>query len=571
MLKTIAEYFSELGIDIAKTHIHDKLDEEKLRSALTSYIESQRKYNEFCNIAEEIDFQGLVDYIRNDLIEKASVRIFSTNPIKRGQARQEIIDAAVFYSKAMTRESERRVRKIIDICLDIIRDFYHGKFSMKEYVMVSEIANAVSNEVQSATNTTVAAINSVKDEINALHNKSGALFSIDKAVELAESGHVATVGSGIRRVLDHASISHPLYPDFGYDYIGGKMVSKPLTEKAKKLYSPKITMTGAMRFGNTYYNDPDGNPLDYAYRHQTPAIMEVTKAVKLLGTKVDPIQDEANELIGKTVVVAPPQFPPPFPCSIKVGKQTFFNYVLMRTQEIEDDGTYVVGNKEQGGAIYFEIKINPNVPNKPYFKITMTQGNNKENLIYLRFMSALSKEKDLHIYVLSAGEDLIAGIINEIDLKTGFSSIDEEIDFLERVCSIEEYFNVTLIHDGEISQKEYDAVVRISDLVRNDEVKGTWNEVTVTGVLNYAFRKNLVGLGEKPHVFSCVEINHVALFGTEFEFRSMRTFKCAQVVDYEKLKQKVEVLDDGDEIKITFRAGDDKEFVDTLKIPEHYE
>ena len=49
----------------------------------------------------------------------------------------------------------------------------------------------------------------------------------------------------------------------------------------------------------------------------------------------------------------------------------------------------------------------------------------------------------------------------------------------------------------------------------------------------------------------------------------MRTFNCARIVEYEKLKKKIEVLDDGDDVKITFRAGDDKRTVDTLKIPEH--
>lgn len=72
-------------------------------------------------------------------------------------------------------------------------------------------------------------------------------------------------------------------------------------------------------------------------------------------------------------------------------------------------------------------------------------------------------------------------------------------------------------------------------------------------------------------MFSYVGTSHVELFGAEFEFRFMRTFKCARMVDFEKVKRKAEVLDDGDEIKITFMAGDDKETIDTLKIPEKIE
>ncbi len=57
------------------------------------------------------------------------------------------------------------------------------------------------------------------------------------------------------------------------------------------------------------------------------------------------------------------------------------------------------------------------------------------------------------------------------------------------------------------------------------------------------------------YMLSYVGISHVDLFGAEFESRFMRTFKCAQMVDFEKVKRKAEVLDDGDYIKITFKAG----------------
>lgn len=570
MMGAVTEYAVGLGLDAAKNHISGKLEEKKLHDALTSYIEHQRKYNEMSAIAEEIDFQGLVEYIRNNFLEVVSTRIFSPSRKERGKARQEIIDAAVSCLKADSPESRRRVGKAIAICLDIIRKFYKKQLSLKDYLIASDIVDAVSEELETSTNTIVAAVDATEKKLLAKLDEGGSLFSLDKAAKLAESGNIDTVGNGIKKVLDHISISHPYYPDFGYDYRGGKVVSKPLTTRAEKLYPSRITLTGAVRFGEKYYNDANGDPLDYAYRHQIPAIMEVTKAVKLLGSKLDPRQDEVAGLIGQTVVAEPPQFPPAFPCSIKVGEQTFFDYVLLRTQEIKDDGTYIVGNKEQGGALYFEVKFKLFEQSKPDFRFTMTQGSNREHLKYLRFMSALSKEKDLHIFGLSVGEDFIAGYINDLDLETGFSSIDEEIDFLERICAIEDYFNVTLTPDGEIDQNEYDTVVGISDLVRSDEVKGTWSEVTLTGKIDHNFREKLISMGEETYGFSFIGVTHVQLFGAEFDFRFMRSYKCAQIVDYEKLRRKVEVLDDGDEIKITFRSGDDKEIVDTLKIPEHY-
>ena len=499
-------------------------------------------------------------------------RVFDPSPKKRGQARQEIVDAAVAYSKANTDEAKSRVSRCISVCLDIIRDFYEScHLSIKEFLLADMIVDAVAEEVEAAESTTIAAVDEAKEAILAKIDSTGSLFSIDKAIALAGAGKVDAIGTGIKKLLDHISPDHPYYPDFGYDYKNGMILSRPLTDEAKMLYPPKFVLTGEIKIGGQHYDDPNGNPLNYAYRHQLPITMEVSKAIKLLGEKPDPRQDEVAGLVGSTVLATPPEFPPAFPCAIKVGDKSFFDYVLIRTQEIEDDGTYVISNKEQGGSFFFEVRINPNNPSKPDFKTNMSNANNHELLNYMRFMSTLSKEKDLHIYVLSHGEDIIAGYIDDINNKTSFSSVEEEIDFLERVCAIEDYFKVQLSLHGEISDREYNTVLRISDLIRNDQVIGTWSKATFTGIMSQHFRKELTTLDKDQYMFSYVGVSHINLFGAEFEFRFMRTFKCATMVDIEKVRRKAEVLDDGDDIKITFRAGDDKSAIDTLKIPEQFD
>ncbi len=166
----------------------------------------------------------------------------------------------------------------------------------------------------------------------------------------------------------------------------------------------------------------------------------------------------------------------------------------MRTQEILDDGTFVISNKEQGGSFYFEIRINPNNSGRPDFKINITNPTNKELLNYVQFMSMLSKVKDLHVYVLTVSEDIFAGYINDMNYKTDFASVDEEVDFLERVCVIEDYFGVELKLNGGISNREYETVLHISDLIRNDEVSGTWSEATFSGIVSPHFREELVSM-----------------------------------------------------------------------------
>lgn len=570
MLELVTEYVAGLGLDVAKKHCKSKMEDHRLRADLCSFIENQRKYQDLCSLAEEIDFQGLGDYIKDHLIIDVEARVFSPSPKERREARQEIINQALSYSKADTEESRQKVARWIDICLDIIRDFYCKQISLKDYILASDIVNATTEIVDASTAATLTEINQAKTEIIDKMDH-GTLFSLDKSMDYVKTGKIDDLGMEFTKYLDHLSIEHPYYPYYGFDYKHGKMISAPRNTDAVKRFPPTITITGATRIGDEYYNDPNGDPLDYSYRHQLPLVIEVRKAVKLLGEKPDPCQSEVAELVGHTVIAKPPEFPPAFPCSIKVRETTFFDYVLLRTREIEDDGTYVINNIEQNCHLYFEVRINLAKPAKPDFKIKIDHCTNKERLQYVKFMEALSKEKDLNIYLLSEEKDLLAGYIDPLNLKTGFASIDEEIDFLERICAIEDYFKVSLSATGDISKADYDKVIRLSDLIRKDQIEGTWTEATFTGTTTPTFRAALKSETGELHQISFVYAHHVELFGTSLDVKIMRSFYSARFADIDKVKKKVELLEDGESIKITFCAGDDNRAIETLKISAEFE
>lgn len=100
--------------------------------------------------------------------------------------------------------------------------------------------------------------------------------------------------------------------------------------------------------------------------------------------------------------MVPPTFPPAFPCAVKVKDKTYFDYVLLRTQEILDDGTYIIGNREQTNTnIYFKIHFNPDDASKENYVINVDNVDTQELLNYAEFMKNLMERRELHIYVLS--------------------------------------------------------------------------------------------------------------------------------------------------------------------------
>ena len=314
------------------------------------------------------------------------------------------------------------------------------------------------------------------------------------------------------------------------------------------------------------------DPLNYAYRHQLRLTMKVEEAIKLLGNSKDPVQGEAKDLIGKEIVAVPPKFPESLACSLKVGKETFYNYILIRTQEILDDGTYILGNKEQENAkIYVEIHLNFMNTNSIDFLFHTQCITSEEKLQNALFKEALSKKKDIHLFVLSLQQDMMAGNVSDFRIETGFESIKEEIDFFERVCAIEQYFNVKLDVDGDIYKRDFDTVFHLSELIRNESVESTWNKLTLKGVIETEVKDLLCELKNPLPTFAYAGTCKIVLFNVSIEYRILRVYRSPLIADFEKFMKKLDALEIGDPIKITFVPGDDNTMYETLHVPEEFQ
>ena len=202
--------------------------------------------------------------------------------------------------------------------------------------------------------------------------------------------------------------------------------------------------------------------------------LEVKDAVRKLGPFKDPIQTSTQEYVGKEHYYKPPEFPPAFPCSVKVGETVYYDYILLRTQEISDKGEYFISNAQQKINSYFEIRINPQNPQNPYFHIKEDFLTNASRLNYVKFIQALEQNKDFHIYMLDDRKDFIAGYINDIGYKPLLYTVENDIDFLERLCILDEYFGIRLNPQGEISREEMEDVFHFSNLIKEKKLLYRW-------------------------------------------------------------------------------------------------
>lgn len=108
----VKDFIISLGSNFITEKCEDKRLQEKMRSRLAEYIDRKRRENEFCPMAEEIDFQRIADYIQNELTDDVRVRLFG-NKQEREEARQTIISKTAAYAKAKTSLGEQRAIKLV--------------------------------------------------------------------------------------------------------------------------------------------------------------------------------------------------------------------------------------------------------------------------------------------------------------------------------------------------------------------------------------------------------------------------------------------------------------------------
>lgn len=556
----IADYLLEellnIGVGAAKSKTNEKIDEHKLKKDLEDYILSKKEYFDLCSIDEEFDFEGLLDYVSNNLIEDMKIRVFSKLRKEREKARNTIINKGLQFSQANTKESKAKVTKLVANCIDIIRDFYKKQLTIKEYFLRSEIVDDV---VENLTDKI--------DESNELilsSQKELAEYSSDNFVRLVNNNQLNLVETKINNLFNIISTQHKLYPEYGYSLNQGKFMSVPLQENSIQKYPPIMDIKADLQIGEyiNYFNGFD--PLDFSYRHQLDMIIQVKDARKLLGSIEDPCQYEAERMIGENLVLKHKEFPPAFPCSIKVGGKIYFEYVLLRTKEILDDGTYIVTNDEQRNAkVNFEFRFKTEGERIFSFTSHAKNMNSKEHLNYSMFIRDVVMKKEFSIYSYDLQKEVAKSLeYHESDYDT--TSIDFEIDLYTRLCLIESYFDVIFDLPEKIEVNQSKIIFSLSELIKNNNKSISWKGTELTIQFGSLAKNNISDFSESVSFLADGE-NNVELFGQILRFSHRRVYKSAIMRDYGRKSKMIQLLEGDETIPVKFDPGEDDAYYDIIQ------
>lgn len=371
-------------------------------------------------------------------------------------------------------------------------------------------------------------------------------------------------------------VVHPNYPYYslGIKRIGDKLVpySKPLSKEAIEKYPPKIM--GKFSFSDRYKDFQNINDiLDYSYETQTEIEINNIELMKMIGDEADPYQGEIELLLSKTREwkLKPKEFPEARPYKIVIeGSEISYDYILLRTTLIEDNKVFL-SNKEQEIDTEFNFVFDLN-NNELSINIRLDKDANptkKSLLKYLKFVKgALSKNK-LSIISLEFDAVLAEGNLDNFDYESPFGNIDNEIIFVEYITLIEEHYNKNVEIPEKIEDDDLEAIYYLGEALKYGEIKGSWKDGTFDFIIAEDSTQNIKNLEDKPFNLSLVAPAKALIFEDEFPIpKIIRTFKNAQMKDFDKVKKKVGVLDAGDVIKVTFVAKGDNQYIEQFVFSE---
>ncbi len=177
----------------------------------------------------------------------------------------------------------------------------------------------------------------------------------------------------------------------------------------------------------------------------------------------------------------------------------------------------------------------------------VASDNHKNCLLYNEFAYNASKGGELVLKALNANEKLAFGMLKKTDDGDKYLN---DIDILTKVIILEDYFGTNITIPDAFPIEDYDDLTWLSELITNGKSKQKWTGYTFTFDLAKLKKETILNTEDIPYAMVFTLPLMVKIFDFTKELVVRRTINDLRIKDLEKLKQKVEVLDEDDSIKV---------------------
>lgn len=386
--------------------------------------------------------------------------------------------------------------------------------------------------------------------------------------QLLNTGNVNEAKKLLSNLSKSVAGHHPLYPYYSTEIENrdGKLVftSKPNSDEATKKYPPLYK--GKVVVPEEYKNFLSMHELsNYANRNQVPIDLNLLEFKKFLGDIPDPYQeiDDLVEENGQPILrIIPKEFPPAMPFKLVLTKSNYIlEYILLRMERITDDNELIVSNKEQKIGIYISITINEEKM-KADFQISIKEEYIRDvssNLAYANIMKYFSSGDELKIVSLEDGNTLLQGF-TELEEEQFNNEFERKIELFSNLKIIEDHYGIKIEIAEQVMMTDAMNAETLSKVIKGEEVVSKYNYIDTEFRITKESKKSIRDFHNSVFMMS-YEIHdfEIKIFKHSFIIpKIIQKVKKVKMADKEKVIKKLDVLEEGDIIKIKFIPADEE-------------
>ncbi|MHC8515867.1 hypothetical protein [Sporosarcina sp. ITBMC105] len=417
----------------------------------------------------------------------------------------------------------------------------------------------------------VAMINSSNNNVTIINNP------VEYMSYLIKNGKLEEVVELLSEVNKKTETLHPMYPHYTYNQvkIGSKIAFKhtPVNEIAAKKYPLKFK-------GKLSITDPDFNNnetieefLTRKHFLQEKVSIDVKYIETWIGEQLiqDSISLEQQAIKDGEWFIIPKELPSPVKAKLVMTEETdivIIDYLELRVTNIDKSGNKLeISNSFQKNSpiqLVLTIPIssffddNSSVVKNSKFNIQIREnfeGKLSAEKIFLEFMKYAGLSSKMKFIDIEKNKVFFSSENLHLDKPEDFSEVDDRISLLKDLKQIQDELDVEFKLSEIIYEQDFEMIQILKSIIEDKEVITKIENLNAIIDNKEALEKLISDVRGKPFMISGQEEKVIKLFGVSINLNIQYKFENLVVKDLERVKRKLEILEEGETAKIDFVPG----------------
>ena len=163
MIDKVIDFVGDLGMDIVKSALQETHDSRKIRNDIINFVESRHELLlEYDSDYNEIDYQGYLNYIRQDMLGEIKRYICTIDYKEAEDLRRVILAKASTYERQFCCQNGC-ILFITENCINIMRAYYEGKLDGNDQLLAHITVQTILATTMPKLDTMQEDLNQIKD------------------------------------------------------------------------------------------------------------------------------------------------------------------------------------------------------------------------------------------------------------------------------------------------------------------------------------------------------------------------------------------------------------------------